>query len=159
MTCFSHAKGIGMNHALIIDDNMIVSRAIQNRLEGFGFTSFDHTWTEEQAVAAASRRAPSLVIIGDEVEAGSALGAARRISSELAVPVLMVTGDPVRAQRRLAKVDAFEGAFLLNQIEEAVTIARAAPRLHSRGPHSRRDHAAAACTLPCHRPAGQGDRH
>ena len=126
-----------MNHALIIDDNMIVSRAIQSRLEGLGFTSFDHTWTEKQAVAAASRRAPNLVVIGDEVESGSALGAARRISRELAVPVLMVTGDPVRAERRLAKVEAFEGPFLLNQIEEAVDAACAAPGARSRGAHPR----------------------
>ncbi len=144
-----------MNHALIIDDNLIVSRAIQDCLEGLGFTSFDHTWTEEQAVAAANRRAPNLVIIGDEVEAGSALGAARRISSEMAVPVLMVTGDPVRAERRLAQVDAFEGPFHLNQIEEAVTTARAG----TRQPRSRRDHAAAAYTLPRHRPVGQGGRN
>lgn len=122
-----------MNHALIIDENMIVSRAIQSRLEGLGFTSFDHTWTEEQAVAAASRRAPNLVVIGDELESGSALGAARRISRELAVPVLMVTGDPIRAERRLAKVEAFEGPFLLNQIEEAVSAACTAPGAGSRG--------------------------
>ena len=112
-----------MNHALIIGDNMIISRAIQSRLECLGFTSFDHTWTEAQAVAAARHCAPNLVIIGDEVESGSALGAARRISRELAVPVLMVTGDPVRAERHLASVEAFEGPFLLNQIEEAVNVA------------------------------------
>ena len=115
-----------MKHALIIDDNMIISRGIQSQLEGLGFTSFDHTWTEEQAVTAARRCTPNLVIVGDEVASGSVLGAVRRISSEMAVPFLLVSGDPVRAERHLAKVAAFEGPFLLSQIEESVNIAVAA---------------------------------
>ena len=117
-----------MSHALIIDDNMIISRAIQSCLETLGFLSFDHTWTEEQAISAASQRIPDLVVIGDEVETGSALGAAKQISAMLSVPVLMVTGDPFRARERLAKTCAFEGPFLLNQIEEAVQLAQAEAR-------------------------------
>lgn len=112
-----------MKHALIIDDNMIVSRAIQSRLEGLGFASFDHAWTEDQALAAARRYAPNLVVIGDKIESGTTLNVARLISNELAVPVLMVTGDPVRAEKCIAKVNTFEGPFLLNQIEEAVNAA------------------------------------
>ena len=113
-----------MSHALIIDDNMIISRAIQSCLETLGFVSFDHTWTENQAVAAAAQHPPDLIVIGDEVETGSALGAAKQISSMLNVPVLMVTGDPYRARERLERTCAFEGPFLLNQIEEAVQLAR-----------------------------------
>jgi CheY-like chemotaxis protein len=115
-----------MCHALIIDDNMIVSHAIQKCLESLGFMSFDKTWTEEQAVVAADRRSPDLIVIGDEIETGSALQAAQRIAERLAVPVLMVTGDPYRAQRRLERARSFEGPFLLNQIEEAVKLAQAA---------------------------------
>lgn len=114
-----------MSHALIIDDNMIIGHAIQSYLKPLGFTSFDQTWTEDQAVAAADRHAPDLVVIGDEIEVGSALSAAQRIAGKLAVPVLMVTGDPDRARKRLKQACAFEGPFLLNQIEDAVALARA----------------------------------
>lgn len=114
-----------MSHALIIDDNMIVSRAIQACLESLDFSSFDHTWTEEQAVFAAALRAPDLIVIGDSVETGSALEAAKQISGGQHVPVLMVTGDPYRARKRLKQTRAFfEGPFLLNQIEEAVRLAQ-----------------------------------
>ncbi len=125
--CGGHNQfwGTKLSHALIIDDNMIVSRAIQSCLEALGFSSFDHTWTENQAVAAASQHPPNLIVIGDEVETGSAFGAAKQISSMIGVPVLMVTGDPYRARQRLDKTCAFEGPFLLNQIEEAVRLARA----------------------------------
>lgn len=125
-----------MSHALIIDDNMIVSRAIQSCLEALGFSSFDRTWTEKQAVAAAAQRPPSLIVIGDEVETGSALGAAKQISGTLKVPVLMVTGDPYRARERLEKTCAFEGPFLINQIEEAVQLARAEARPSQRWPQN-----------------------
>ena len=113
-----------MGHALIIDDNMIVSNAIQSCLEPLGFTSFDHAWTEEQAIAAADRRMPDIIIIGDDVEAGSAINAARRINDDQTVPVLMVTGDRYRAQQRLRDADHVEGPFLLAQIGAAVEQAR-----------------------------------
>ena len=113
-----------VSHALIIDDNMIVSRAIQNCLQARGFTSFDHTWTENQAVAAAARCPPDLIVIGDEVETGSSLGAARQIAGMFNVPGLMVTGDTFRAQRHLEGTSAFKGPFLLNQLDEAVHLAR-----------------------------------
>ena len=113
-----------MCHALIIDDNMIVSRAIQDRLASLGFSSFDHTWSEEQAMTAASCRSPDLVVVGDSVETGSALNAARRISTQNRVPVLMITADPHRVHRCLSADVSFDGPFLLNEIETAVDLAR-----------------------------------
>jgi len=115
-----------MCHALIIDGNMIVSRAIEDRLVELGFGSFDHTWTERQAIAAAASRSPDLVVIGDAIENGCALKAARSIAMQRGTPVLMIAADPVRARRRLTEDVSFDGPFLLNEIENAVTLARAA---------------------------------
>lgn len=112
-----------MCHALIIDDNMIISRAIQNRLEPLGFNSFDHVWTEQQAIDAAGRRTPDLIVIGDEVETGSAFNAAKLIAAKSAVPVLLVTGSPSRVAERLKQTVDYAGPFFLNQIETAVEIA------------------------------------
>lgn len=116
-----------MQHALIIDDNMVISNAIQKCLEPLGFRTFDKAWTEAQALAAAELRHPDLIVIGDDIASGSAFHAAQQISAWLAVPVLMVTGDPVRARRRMESHCAFEGPFLLNQIEEAVELAQTSP--------------------------------
>ncbi len=114
-----------MSHALIIDDNMIVSRAIEDRLAELGFRSFDHTWTERQAIAAAANRSPDLVVIGDSIEDGSTLKAARNIAMQRNTPILMVTADPGRTRRRLDQQATFDGLFLLNEIENAVALARA----------------------------------
>lgn len=117
-------KASAMPHALIIDTNMIVSRAVQSCLEDLGFSTFDHTWTERQALEAARQRAPDLIVIGDEVASGSALSAARKIAQGLSVPVLMISGDPSRAHHSLSQVASFDGPFLLNEIDQAVELAR-----------------------------------
>lgn len=113
-----------MRHALIIDDNMIVSSEVENRLCRLGYTSFEHAWTEDLAVAAAARRFPDLVIVGDNVETGSAINAARRISTERDVPVLLVTGDMFKAKSQLRQADSFSGPFGLGDIGHAVMLAR-----------------------------------
>jgi len=113
-----------MCHALILDDNMIISRAIENRLLSLGFHSFDHAWTEEQAVAAAELHTPDLVVLGDSIEAGSALSAARRITTHCSVPVLLITADPYRLRQGCPKDVSLDGPFLLNEIETAVELAR-----------------------------------
>jgi len=113
-----------VSHALIIDDNLVVSFAIKAQLEQLGFSSFDMAWTEDHAIAAAALRAPDLVVVGDEVEAGSAIRAARRISDRLDVPVLTVTSDPYLAKAQGEKASSFEGPFLISQLPEALQLAR-----------------------------------
>ena len=114
-----------MAHALIIDDNIAISRAIQSYLEPLGFGTFDQTRTEQQALDAAARRRPDIIVIGDDIETGSAFDAARRISSGEAIPVLRVSGDPTRASQLLEQASSYEGPFHLNQIEAAVDVALA----------------------------------
>lgn len=114
-----------MPHALIIDENIAISRGIEARLAALGFGSFDHTWTEHQALAAALRQRPDIIVIGDDIEMGCAMRAARIISADGTIPVLMVSGDPILASRRFADAQSYEGPFRLNQIEEAVALALA----------------------------------
>lgn len=109
-----------MKHALIIEDNMVVGKALEERLAALGFRSFDHAWTEDDAVASARARRPDLVLVGDDVERGSGIEAARRICSERHVPVLLVTGDSLRARRELPEGASLSGPFLLRDLDEAV---------------------------------------
>lgn len=109
-----------MAHALIIGDNILMGRTIQSRLETLGFSSFDRSWSEEQAVAAASCRPPDLIVIGDAIEGGSAVSAARRITRSRAVPVLMMTVDPDRPGASMAAGESFDGPYRPDQIGEAL---------------------------------------
>ncbi|WP_324827699.1 response regulator [Qipengyuania zhejiangensis] len=112
-----------MGHALIIDNNIAISRAIQSYLEPLGFGTFDYTWTEQQALDAAHQHRPDIIVIGDDIETGSAINAARQISSDASIPVLMVSGNTALASQRLAEVGSYDGPFHLNQIEQAVDVA------------------------------------
>ena len=109
-----------MSHALIIDDNRVVSRAIQSRLAAFGFDSFDHTWTEQQALEAAARRRPDLIVVGDHVAGGAALKVAREVAWESAAPMLAITSDRFVLERALPEGAAIDVPCPLNELDAAL---------------------------------------
>jgi DNA-binding response OmpR family regulator len=119
-------KDPAMSHALIIDDNMAVGRALQNRLSAFGFDSFDHTWTEQQAFEAASQRRPDLIVVGDHLASGSPIGVARELASTMDAPILAVTTGRFSVQRAVASGATVEGPYPLSQLDVALASAASA---------------------------------
>ena len=109
-----------MSHALIIDDNVILSRAIRSRLEAFGFDSFDYTWAEQQALEAAASRAPDLIVVGDTIADGSPLGVAGRLAASGDVPVLFVTTQSFMLQRRAADSELIDGPHRLSELDQVL---------------------------------------
>lgn len=105
-----------MSHALIIEDNMIVGHAIEQHLVQAGFRSFDHAWTERQAMDFAQRHRPDLVVIGDGLEQGSTMDIARNIGDNGSVLVLMATTDPFRIKDSFPPELAIHGPCRLDEI-------------------------------------------
>jgi len=126
-----------MPHALIIDDNMIVTRAIEQRLSQLGFRSFDHAWTEDQAFKAAGKRKPDLVVVGDRIASGSPIAAAEQLCTQYDAPALLVTARDKSRQGQLPEGASLIGPFPLSRLEAAVECA---------GVHSRRFLCKAACS-------------
>ncbi|MXP48255.1 response regulator [Altererythrobacter luteolus] len=116
-----------MPHALIIDDSSIVQGIMTERLASLGFRSFDRAETEEQAIAAAHRRQPDLVVLGDHVAEGSGCEAARAISEAYGTPVILVTNNSQNARKVLRNRASLEGPFALDQISTAVDRSHMAP--------------------------------
>lgn len=114
-----------MTHALIIDDNMAIGRAMQNRLAAFGFDSFDHSWTGRQAREAAARQRPDLIVVGDHLASDSPLEVARELASASDAPILAVTADRFLLQRSLPGGAQVDGPYPLGQLDAALTSARA----------------------------------
>ena len=112
-----------MCHALIIDDNMIVNHAIEDRIISMGFRSFDHTWTEHQAVEAVDHRSPDLVVIGNSVACGTPLGVARNLFSHCHAPILMIAADQCCVYRHVRTDSEISGPFHLTEIELAIAVA------------------------------------
>ncbi len=113
-----------MLHALIIEQNAVVGCELSKRLVDLGFDSIDHAWTEDGAVDIAARHPPDLVLVGDAVETGDGISAARRICEQRDVPVLLVTADSLRARKRLAEGAILQGPFVLSKLPEAISLAR-----------------------------------
>lgn len=109
-----------MSHALIIDDNVILSRAIRSRLEAFGFDSFDYTWAEQQALEAAAARSPDLIVVGDTIAGGSPLGVAGHLAASGDVPVLVVTTQSFMLQRRAATGEFVDGPYRLSELDQVL---------------------------------------
>lgn len=116
-----------MAHALIIDDNRIISRAIEDCLTPLGFDSFDHTWTEAQAVSVAESRPPDLVVIGDAVSGGSPAGTAHHIAEKSLAPILLVRAGQCEVLRRMPDGVTLDGPFLLSDFDNVVAVARKSP--------------------------------
>lgn len=109
-----------MSHALIIDDNMVISRAIEARLVPYGFDSFDRTWAERQATEAAAQHAPDLIVVGDSVAGGSPMEVARHIATSCNAPVLMVTSGRVHEDWDLQAGTRITGPFHVTQLDAAL---------------------------------------
>ena len=114
-----------MSHALIIDDNMAVSRAIRSQLSALGFDSFDHTWTEEQAREAVAQRRPDLIVVGDHVASGSPFAVAREVALACEAPILVVTTDRCSFQRSVPDDATVDGPYSLTQLDVALACAGA----------------------------------
>ena len=116
-----------MKHALIIEGDPRISVALEMRLLQFGFRSFEKVSTEDDAVAAAIRHAPDLIVVGDGLADGSSIEAARRIAEHRDVSMLMVA-DRARHAAPAPPPDAsISGPFALDRIEDAIAAAEAQP--------------------------------
>ena len=118
-----------MKHALIIERDGDVSRAIEDRLLPLGFQLFERAWTEDSAVAAVERKRPDLVVVGQQLDSGCPFNAARRICAGHNMPLLLAA--PAGAAMRALPLDArLSGPFPIGQAEQAVREAqRASPGL------------------------------
>lgn len=121
----AHTWEIEMSHALIIDDNMIVSRAIQDQLSACGFESFDHVWTDRQALDAAEQRKPDLIVVGDHIASGSPLELARQLASQTDAAILAITADSCSFGRSLPEDAQIDGPYPLTELQEVIASAGA----------------------------------
>jgi DNA-binding response OmpR family regulator len=81
-------------HALIIEDEPSISLLIEEELRDLGFTSFDISTSEDEAIRLAAHTSPNLITADEKLKVGSGFRAVREICAEQAIPVIFITGDP-----------------------------------------------------------------
>ena len=84
-----------MCHVLLIEDEMVIGLNLQLLLEENGADSVELVDTEQEAVSAAQRRRPDLIMSDMTLRVGTGQAAVEEIRRSLgAVPVIFITATP-----------------------------------------------------------------
>ena len=79
-------------HALIIEDDYLIARSLQDMLEPFGFTSFGFARSEDTAVAGAQEKTIDLITADVRLLPGDGVRAVEAICKQREIPVIFITG-------------------------------------------------------------------
>lgn len=116
--------GVAPLQILIVEDDAVVARLCGQVLEGMGHEVCAIVGDEVDAVAAALRFRPGLMLVDQRLAGGSGVGAVEEILATLFIPHIFVCGDPapVRLLRPNAVVlrKPFHEADLAAAIDLAV---------------------------------------
>lgn len=107
-------------HALIIEDQSLIAMTLEDDLSELGFTSFDFTTSEEEAIAAAKTRCPHLITADDRLTSGSGIEAVRIICAEQAIPTVYIVGNPHELRGALPGTTIIGKPFKMEELREAV---------------------------------------
>lgn len=110
-------------HALIIEDDFLISDLIQDTLRDLGYVTFDLAYGEQQAIEYAGVRCPDLITADGRLMDGSGVGAVQSICEHRAIPVVFITGDESNITRVIPEAVIVEKPFRTAALQEAVGVA------------------------------------
>lgn len=105
---------------LLAEDNAIIAMALADLLKGMGHEVCAITETESDAVAAADRYKPDLMIVDANLYEGSGISAVAKILAGGFVPHLFMTGDPDKVQNLVPRAIILRKPFKLNDLIRAI---------------------------------------
>lgn len=113
---------------LLVEDDAIIATLTAETLQSMGHEVCAIAATETEAVAAAARERPDLLIVDAHLNEGSGLSAVRQILLDGPVPHIFISGDVLSAEQ----LDA--SAILLQKPFQETDLAQAIQRAFSRPP-------------------------
>lgn len=105
---------------LLAEDDAIIAMALADLLKGMGHEVCAIAETEAEAVAAAGRCKPELMIVDANLYEGSGISAVAKILVGGFVPHLFMTGDPGKVQELMAGAIILRKPFTLNDLMCAI---------------------------------------
>jgi CheY-like chemotaxis protein len=114
-----HAAREDRVHALIIEDDYLIAREIEDQLRDLGFRTFSFARSEDTAVAAAQDRRPDLITADVRLLPGSGIAAVAAIRSTQC-PVIFITGYPPDVESALPDALILRKPFNAAELKEAV---------------------------------------
>ncbi len=109
---------------LLVEDDAMIAPLLAETLADMGHEVCGIADCEEEAVSMAARDRPDLLIVDGHLDAGSGLGAVRRILLNGPVPHIFISGDAISAENlgpgALALQKPFQDADLERAIRQAL---------------------------------------
>ena len=87
-------------HVFIIEDEYLISRSLQDMLEGLGFTTFSFARSEDAAVMGAYDQSIDLITADVRLLPGDGLNAVNEICRKRDIPVIFITAYAEELQDR-----------------------------------------------------------
>jgi DNA-binding response OmpR family regulator len=94
---------------VVVEDNVMIAMDLADLLTGMGHDVCAIARTETEAVAAAARFQPDLMMVDGNLDEGSGVSAMRQILAQGFVPHLYITGNPYQ---------------ILDMVEDAIIVAK-----------------------------------
>jgi DNA-binding response OmpR family regulator len=116
--------------ALIVEDELLISMAIQLALEELGFNEFAIATTEMEAVKAARARRPDLITADVRLRDGNGLRAVEEIWTRGHIPTVFITATTTRLPPAFDRDAIMQKPFTAERLKETVRdlLARASVR-------------------------------
>jgi CheY-like chemotaxis protein len=110
---------------VIVEDDVLIAMDMAELLLSLGYNVCATACTEAQAVAAAMRHHPDLMIVDGNLAEGSGLSAVARIIEHGFVPHLFVTGDPIGMLEQAPGAVIVTKPFTMRQLSDGIARAMA----------------------------------
>lgn len=107
-------------HAYIIEDDYLISKALQDMLEELGFTKFSFARSEDAAVLGAHQPHIDLISADVRLLPGDGVRAVEAICAERNVPVVFITGYREELEERKPDATVLEKPVKPDELAEAV---------------------------------------
>lgn len=107
-------------HALIIEDEYWLAIEMKEALKKLGYATSELASSMAEAIAAAERRCPDLIVADQMIVGGTGTEAILTICSEVPIPVVFVTGSGAEVRGRLPDVPLVDKPFSLPRLHEAI---------------------------------------
>lgn len=124
-------------HALIIEDEALIALLLEDAVRALNYRSIDHASSVAEALKAAERHQPDLIVSDHRINDGTGIEAVLTICSDQPIPVIFVTSCSADVRERVLDPIIVDKPFLASQIHAAIGQAVKTPFMRVRRDHAK----------------------
>ncbi|MXO48632.1 response regulator [Erythrobacter vulgaris] len=122
-----------MSLALIIEDELVIAFSIEGALGELGYSFCEIATSVEEAISAAERRCPDLIVADHRIVGGTGTEAVLRICAHKTIPVVFVSASGPEIREVLPDALIVDKPFAISSLQGAIEKALERPFRHSPG--------------------------